>query len=309
MRDSVLLSTSRLALSRSKSDRRAKAATATAVLLAALLGASDAGLAHADQAGDRAADQAADTPAGEPADTPAGEVTLAAARDAYQRALGTEERGARRAAFAHAERLFRQLVADAPRSPALVIDWGNAALGAQDIGRAILAYRRAIALHPRQERAERNLTWVRQRMPEWLPRPAAHDAGDSLFFWHYLLSVRERQLIGGIAFALTVILLAPWGRRQRLLARLAILPGVVWLAMVGSILLDEPPVHDAVVVQDETRVLSADNDGAQPALARPLPAGAEITIAEHRGQWVRVVLADGSKGWVQSSAIENVLPE
>ena len=50
-------------------------------------------------------------------------------------------------------------------------------------GRATLAYRRALVLHPGHERAARNLAWLRDRAPPWLPRPVAGGALDSLLFW------------------------------------------------------------------------------------------------------------------------------
>lgn len=240
--------------------------------------------------------------------TGSSEVTLESARAAYQNALAITEREARTSAFGTSERMFRQLVEDAPHSPALITDWGNAALGAQDIGRATLAYRRAMALHPRQDRARRNLSWVRERMPEWLPKPQTEDLGSSLFFWHHTLTLSERHLIAGIAFALAIALIAPWGRRRRLLRLVAIAPAAIWVAMMVSIVLNDPPVDAAVVVVDETRLLSADSGGAPPVLPKPLPAGAEITILEDRDQWVRIALADGTEGWVQSSSVENVLP-
>lgn len=239
----------------------------------------------------------------------AGAVTLDAARAAYQQALSVRDRDARTAAFARAELLFRQLVEQSPDSPELITDWGNAALGAQDIGRATLAYRRATALHPRQTRAKRNLSWVRERQPDWLPKPDADTTSDSLFFWHHSLSLTERHLIAALAFAATILLIVPWGRRRRLLRRLALLPAAIWIGMIASVLLDSPPLDDAVVVQDDVAVLSADSLGAPPALPKPLPAGAEITVIESRERWSHIALSNGIKGWVQTSAIAHVVPE
>jgi hypothetical protein len=233
------------------------------------------------------------------------EVSVDAARAAYQQALAQSERTARSNGFARAERMFRELVQATPDRPELMTDWGNAALGAQDLGLATLAYRRALALDPGQSRAARNLSWVRNRAPDWLPVPGDDD---SLFFWHDALSSPARHLIGALAFFAAVLLIVPWGRRQRLLRRLSVLPVLVWLAMLVSVLVDEPPVRDAVVIADGVSMLSADSPGAPPALANPLPAGAEVTIIETRAPWIRIALADGTKGWVQTSAVGQVVP-
>lgn len=239
----------------------------------------------------------------------AAEVTLEAARTAYQAALGQKDRDARTHGFAQAELMFRELVRQSPDRPELLADWGNAALGAQDIGRATLAYRRALALEPGLVRAERNLAWVRERAPTWLPRPEPQRAMDSLFFWHRALSAPARHLVGAMAFFAAVLLIVPWGVRPRLLRRLAVLPALVWIGMLASVLLEDPPRNDAVVLTDGTPLLSADSTGAPPALTHPLPAGAEVALIETRDAWTRISLADGTKGWVPSSTVERVLPD
>src|SRR5690606_29119674 len=124
-----------------------------------------------------------------------------------------------------------------PDRPELLADWGNAALGAQDLGRATLAYRRALALDPGVSRAERNLSWVRNRMPSWLPRPHGAGAAELLFFWNGYLAVPTRHLIGAVAFAVSVLLVVPWpwSRRRAWLRWLAIVPALIWLVMMASI--------------------------------------------------------------------------
>ncbi len=250
----------------------------------------------------------APAPAPAPAAAAAPADRLRAARDAYAAGLAERTDRSRRAAeFTRAEALFRDLVAEHPDRPELLADWGNAALGARDFGHATLAYRRALRLDPGLERAKRNLAWLRANGPSWLPDGASHGAIDSLFFWHRRLTVAQRHIIGAVAFALMIVLIAPWPRR-RLLRKLAVLPLLVWLAMMGSLWFQRDLSHDVVVVNDGVVLRSADSAGAPPAQATPLPAGVEATLAESRGDWVRVELADGSRGWLPASAIEYVVP-
>ena len=46
-----------------------------------------------------------------------------------------------------------------------------------------------------------------------------------------------------------------------------------------------------------------------PEKLKALPAGTEVTIAEVRGEWSRVVLADGRDAWVTATAVEEVIVE
>jgi hypothetical protein len=235
---------------------------------------------------------------------------LARARAAYTRALGQEDRTRRTRGFADAEQGYRALALQHPDAPELHADWGNAALGASDLGHAALAYRRALRLDNTLTRAQLNLTWVRSRAPSWVPRAPDVGAFGLLFFWHHALTIPERHVVGGAAFALFLLLLAPWStlaRRNRLLRRLGVIPFLAWLAMASSLALEGNPARDAVVVQ-EAVLRAADNVRAPAVLASPLPPGTEVTVAESRDGWSRVTLADGTGGWLQPSAVERVAP-
>ena len=228
------------------------------------------------------------------------------ARTIYGSAIEETDRLRRVRLFESAERAFRGLAVANMASPELQVDWGNAALGAQDPGRAVLAYRRALNAAPGNERALANLTWVRDRLPVWLPQPVADGALDSLLFWRDRLSVGQLHLLGGAAFALGVLLLTPWPRRPRWFGAVAVPAFAVWLVSTGSAFLTGDATDDAVVVTDGVTLRSADSTGASPTFANPLPAGTEVGIVETRDAWVRVTLADGTRGWLTASVVERV---
>ena len=227
-------------------------------------------------------------------------------RRSYREALEEQDPVRRARRFADAERSLRQAAAlrDAPE---LLTDWGNAALGAGDSGRATLAFRRALAIQPNHARAAKNLAWLRDRAPPWLPRPASGGALDSLMFWRDLFSVAQRYWIALGAFVLAVLLLTPWPtRRMRLLRRLSAVPFTVWAVAAGSALLSERALPEGIVLVDGAPLRSADSTGAAPAFAHPLPAGAEVTILEARDGWLRVALADGTPGWIKANSVARI---
>lgn len=232
---------------------------------------------------------------------------LEQARETYDIALAESDRVRRTRLFGEAERGFRSVAAERPDAPNLLVDWGNAALGAGDRGRAVLAWRRALAVDPGNERAVRNLAWVRDRAPIWLPRPAAGGALDSLLFWRGRLSVAQRHWVGAGAFALALGLAIPWSRRRaKTLRRLAVVPFVVWATATGSALLSTDFSNAGVLLADGATLRSADSVGAPPAFGNPLPSGTELTVLEERAEWVRAVLADGTQGWLPSSGVARV---
>ena len=232
---------------------------------------------------------------------------LVEARETYGAALAEPDRVRRTRLFAEAERGFRAVAAQRPDAPDLLVDWGNAALGGGDRGRAVLAWRRALAVDPGNERANRNLAWVRDRSPIWLPRPAAAGALDSLLFWRGRLSVAQGHWVGAGAFALAVALSIPWSRRRaKALRRLAVVPLVVWATATGSAVLSTGVSNAGVLLADGATLRSADSVGAPPAFGNPLPSGTELTVLEERATWVRAALADGTQGWLPASGVARV---
>lgn len=234
---------------------------------------------------------------------------LQRARAGYQQSLAQTDRDKRRSGFAESEGLLRELQAAYPDRPQLLADWGNAALLAQEPGRAILAYRRALRLDPALGRARRNLSFLREHLPEWLPRPQKGGTVDSLLFWQQLLPAPHQHVVLAAAVAAAVALFSfGAGRRRRLLRTLALLPVALALAMGLSLLTERDARRDAVLVVSGVTLRSADSNGAPPALGHPLPAGTEVTVGELRGEWTRVTLADGQTGWVKSSALATLVP-
>ncbi|MCZ6691067.1 MAG: BatD family protein [Planctomycetota bacterium] len=234
------------------------------------------------------------------------EAYLQGGREAYREAMVEMDRDRRVAGFARAADLFGRVAREYPESPELLADWGCSALGAQDIGGAVLAFRRALRLDPDHPRARKNLAWARDRMPAWVPVPAGSGALDSLHLRVHSLSVPQRIFGGAAGFALVILLVMPWGSHDRLRRRLAILPALVWLGLSLSVVLDPGVARDRVVLRDGATLRSADSVGAPPVLGRPLPAGVEVTAIESRDSWTRIELADGTAGWLSESVLGEV---
>lgn len=259
----------------------------------------------------------------EAADGASVEGALAQARSSYQQAmqLPASQISERRELFARAQAAFAEAVRALPDRPELLVDWGNAALNAGDVATATLAYRRALALDGAQPRATHNLALLRSKHSDAY-RASADSAAGTLFFFHTWPRAR-RLLVGALAFAVAILLLVPWrnpaadsgdaeealakqrGRRRGARA-LSLVPFAVWAAMTLSLVLEDRHADDAVVMESVV-LRAADSLGAPPAVAQPVPRGAEVTIVSRRDDWARVRLASGAAGWVPSSAIEAVV--
>jgi tetratricopeptide (TPR) repeat protein len=244
---------------------------------------------------------------------------LAEAVRSYQAALDSPNRNQRLQGFRQAELLFGQVVqqqsASGPQSsppnlnPELLTNWGNAALGAERLGVAVLAYRRALQLDPDHARAAQNLRCARSLLPEWVPRPEEGSFVTAFWSWAIRLSRGERWTTAAFFFLVAATLIAAGIRWQRpALRNMAILPGTAWLALMLFAALDRGSQDDGVITVEEVTARAADSVHAPARVAQPLPAGTEVTVLERRDAWCRVRLADGRDGWIQASAVEMVVP-
>ncbi len=238
---------------------------------------------------------------------------IAEAVEAYSVALDTEDRDLRLERFRSSERLFAAAVEEGNPTADLYANLGNAALQSEYLGNAVLAYRRALFLDPDHDRALKNLDHVRELAPDWVPRRSADGLlVDTFFFWHRILSPQERALAGAVAFAISGLLVACGiALRSGLARNLAVLPGVIWLVLAASVVMDsaEAGSDDAVVTAQETIARSADSIHAPARFSRPLPTGTEVRILERREGWLRIEIANGREAWVRASSVTQVAPD
>ena len=82
---------------------------------------------------------------------------LARALEQYAHALDLADRDQRLEAFHRAEMLFARAATEGAATPELYANIGNAALQAERLGPAVLAYRRALRADPDHARALQNL--------------------------------------------------------------------------------------------------------------------------------------------------------
>ncbi len=227
----------------------------------------------------------------------------------YAEALEEPDRDKRIAAFAQAEYGFASVVADGVENAALQTNLGNAALQAEHIGTAVLAYHRALRLDSEAKAARQNLAHIRTLLPTWVPRPSSSTGAQALHFYRQF-SAADRSIAAAICFALAGVSLAISVRRREGAWRgVAFTGGLVWALLLASIVFDaaEDNSNLAVITADESLARSADSRLAALAYPEPLPAGSEVEVLEDRAEWARVRLYNGRDVWVRGSDVTRVV--
>lgn len=213
--------------------------------------------------------------------------------------------------YADAVKLYQSLVDGGVRHESLFFNLGSAYYQTGDLGSALLNWRRAQTLTPRDGDVSRWLAQARQERIEvqgdesgWLEGMAVLSSG--------LLTPAEMGWLAlgawSVWFAMFSVYLLRQEWRDGLRAPL-IVGGVVTLGLV-MLLISRYWVDGvrpaAVMVQPQVSAMSG--PGVDYLELFPLHAAAEMRIVEEREEWLRIALPDGRQGWLPADAVERVEP-
>ena len=217
--------------------------------------------------------------------------------------------------YAQAAQAYEQLINQGFANSALHFNLGNAYFQQGDYGQAILSYRRAQQLAPRDPDIEANLAMARSQAVDQI-----ESVEDGRLVSQVGRFIQERITLNELALAT----LGVWILFVSLLIlRSASEPGNTWrgflqygLVVTGILLVagllavgsssyvaDNQP--DGVIVASEVEVTSG--PGSQYVTEFTLHSGAEVHLVETRGNWVRLALpGDEIEGWAPASAVASV---
>lgn len=181
----------------------------------------------------------------------------------------------------------------------LYYNLGNALYRDGRAAHAMLAWRRAETLSPRDGDVMANLDRARRQVQDRLE----DDSGPGLFFWQATLSTGEQGWLAACLWGLLGLLgVASRLRRELALGLPAALIGLpATLLALSTVSALAAPVG-GVVLADAVEVRSAGGEASGVVLFA-LHAGAEVTLGDSLGTWRLVALPDGRKGWLPAGAV------
>ena len=230
---------------------------------------------------------------------------------AYSSAQEATKRAVRMENFQRAQYLFALVSEQGVETAALYTNIGTAALQAENLGNAVLAFRRALEIDPDYPQALQNLQQARALLPAWVPKPIEESTLDSFFSWRRSLSTAEQSGIAALLFLLCSIGFATSIRWGLVLARnLALLPLLLWMVFVVSHIVDitTNEGRDAVIMVGDTIARVADSANAPQRFSQPMSAGTEVKVLEVRddSNWAHVSLFNGRDAWVNFASLSYV---
>ncbi len=226
--------------------------------------------------------------------------------------IQVEQRDQARLLYLAAAQRFEGIASDVENGR-LEYNIGNCYLQAGDLGRAILHYRRAQRLMPRDSLLADNLAEARSRR---LTNIAAGRAGTLLrnvFFWHFETSPTGRKRAAVALFAMTWVLLTVRVFRRRrawlLAAGACVIASLGLTASLSTQRWLERTSPPGVVLDMDVVVYKGPGAGYQRQFEQPLQPGTEFTLRERRGTWWNIELPDGQRGWIDRARAALVIDD
>ncbi len=215
--------------------------------------------------------------------------------------------------YTEAVQIYEQLIDQGYRDSAIFYNLGNTYFQQKDYARAILNYRRASLLEPRDRHIQDNLNLAQEKanleIPAIAPGPLTV-VGDLTGRW---LNLNETAILAIVLWYFAGLLFFSWRLFSNEYSASALRNGGISLTFLllmvmlslGGRLLSEKNNPEGIVVAPVVALRSEPGD--QYATGVEIKAGAPVGLLEQRGDWIHLSgPGDSFNGWVPASSIETV---
>jgi len=205
---------------------------------------------------------------------------------------------------------YEKIVSDGRiKNSKLYYNLGNAYFLKEDLGRAILNYRRAESLDKADTNIQKNLAFARSRRIDKVEVKTEERILETLFFWHYDFSIKTKFLITCICMAIVCIsgMVMLWRSKSAGTVATAVIFGLMTASLLTSVIVEtrsRANTISGVITAGQVVARQGDGPNYPASFKDPLHAGTEFDLLERRSGWFHVMLSDDSEGWIPDNAAE-----
>jgi len=232
------------------------------------------------------------------------------ANDAFAKANQASDEAQRTQFYQEAIAGYNRIIeAGGIHNAKLYYNLANSYLLTDDLGRAILHYRRAQRLDSSNPDIHKNLNFARSKRTDQFAVTAEKKILERLFFWHYDFSVKTRFVIGGICFAVFCIwlVLRLWIAKWPAVVPVCCVTVLIAVAMTLSVAIEMHAMathHSGVILSASVIARQGDGENYPKSFNESLHAGVEFDVLEQRPDWLHVELPNGQDTWIPTRSAE-----
>jgi len=214
--------------------------------------------------------------------------------------------------FREAAELFEQIARSGFEHPDVYYNLGNAYFKVNDLGRAVLNYRRAERFTPSDPDLAENVRAAKSKVLDQEPDRRPPELVRTLLFWHYETSLLFLAKVAlGCYLLLCAALSAYFFLRKAPLRWLAKALAALTVALTLSLALrfyHDKTQRVAVVLAAEAPVRTGYSE--KEAAKFTVHAGTELLVEDTREvegeRWLKVAMSKDRRGWIRGDAVEVV---
>jgi len=215
--------------------------------------------------------------------------------------------------YAEAAAGYEAVIAFGVHNKDIYYNLGNAYFKLGDLGRAILNYRRAHYLDPRDSDVSTNLAIAQAQTIDQLDATPAGAWANLVQIAEEWLTLREAIILALILWLIICGLAILWILLPSLRRWTGIGMAIMGLFLATGLIsianryYTERFYPPAVIVAQQVDVTGGPGDADQYLVEFDLHSGAEVRLVESRPDWRRIALSGDLQGWVPAGAIELVV--
>ncbi len=187
---------------------------------------------------------------------------------------------------------------------------GNAYFRINDLGHAILYYRRAMQYMPDDPNLKQNIEYARGIRFDKIEEQQKTKVFKTLFFWHYDLSVQTRMILFELSFFLIWLFASiRLYVKKSFLNRAVISSAVFFILMLISVGTDVVNIRKnrpGVIIAPEVYARKGNSSTYEKSFKEPLHSGTEFILIEERKNWYHIKLLDSRTCWVPEADVNLV---
>lgn len=201
---------------------------------------------------------------------------------------------------------YKKVINKGIKNGYIYFNLGNSYLKNDQIGKAILNYKKALIYHPRNVDIKTNLQFaIDETKDQFSTEETVEPILHILMFWYYSLNITELIIITLLTNLIMctgfIVNLFYSNNILKISSHVILTIFIILFASTIIKLYDNYNISEGVVVVKETDIRSGYNTSY--ATVFKLHEGTIFKITESKDGWYKILLSNGQKGWINETSI------